>query len=104
MEVKAFTTNTNVVIAKFMYEYIFVKFSYLLTLVTNYIIHFISDVIKYLTNHFLLKHVSSTTYYPQENGQAKSTNKFIVNFIIKLINEVIKQIGMNIYLLHFFHV
>jgi len=26
--------------------------------------HFINDDIKHLTNHFLLKHVNSTTYYP----------------------------------------
>jgi hypothetical protein len=32
-----------------------------LTIVINQGIHFINDVVKYLTNHFLLKHVSSTT-------------------------------------------
>jgi hypothetical protein len=40
-----------------------------------------------LTNHFLMKHVSSTTYYPQGNGQAKSTNKVFGTLLIKLINE-----------------
>jgi hypothetical protein len=29
---------------------------------------FINDAIKYLTNHFVLKDVSSITYYPQGNG------------------------------------
>jgi hypothetical protein len=48
-------------------------------------VHFINDAIKYLTNHFLLKHLSFITYYPQENEHAKSTNKFIVNFITKLV-------------------
>jgi hypothetical protein len=35
-----------------------------LTIVTNQGVHFINDVIKYLIDHFLMKHVSSTTYYP----------------------------------------
>jgi hypothetical protein len=34
--------------------------------------HFINDAIKYLTNHFILKHISYNVYYPQGNGQAKS--------------------------------
>jgi len=33
-----------------------------------------------------MKHVSFTTYYPEGNGQAKSTNKFVVNLITKLVS------------------
>jgi hypothetical protein len=58
-------------------------------------VHFINNVIKYFNDHFLLKHLSFTTYYPQGNGHAKSINKFIVNFIIKLVRT--RQIGMIIY-------
>jgi hypothetical protein len=46
-----------------------------------------NDVIKYLTNHFLLKHVSSTTYYPQGNGQVGFTNKVFGALLTKLVNE-----------------
>jgi hypothetical protein len=35
----------------------------------------------------MLKHVSSTTYYPQGNGQVKSTNKIIGRLLTKLVNE-----------------
>jgi hypothetical protein len=35
----------------------------------------------------LLKHVSSTTYYSQGNGQAKFTNKVIGRLLTKLVNE-----------------
>jgi hypothetical protein len=35
----------------------------------------------------LLKHVCSTTYYPQGNGQAKSINKVIGRLLTKLVNE-----------------
>ncbi len=34
-----------------------------------------------------MKHVSFTTYYPQGNGQAKSTNKVIGRLLTKLVNE-----------------
>jgi hypothetical protein len=34
-----------------------------------------------------MKHVSSTTYYPQGNGQAELPNNFVVNLITKLVNE-----------------
>ncbi len=48
---------------------------------------FINDAIKYLTNHFVLKDVSSITYYPQGNGQVKSTNKELGTPLIKLVSE-----------------
>jgi hypothetical protein len=47
-----------------MYKCILVKFGCPLIIIRDQGVHFINDDIKYLTNHFLLKHVSSTTYYP----------------------------------------
>jgi hypothetical protein len=44
------------------------KFGCPLTSVTNQGVHYINDVIKHLIKHFILKHVSSTTYYPHGNG------------------------------------
>ncbi len=44
-------------------------------------------LLKNLSNHFLIKHVQFTTYYPQGNGQAKSTNKFIIKLITKFVSE-----------------
>jgi hypothetical protein len=58
-----------------------------LTIVIDQGVHFINDAIKYLTNHFLMKHVSSTTYYPQGNGQAKFTSKVLGTLLSKLVNE-----------------
>ncbi len=37
--------------------------------------------------HFLLKHVSSTTYYPQGNGQVESINKVLRTLLTKLVSE-----------------
>jgi hypothetical protein len=87
IEAKALKTNTVVVIARFMYEYILTKFGCPLTIVTDQGVHFINDIFKYLIKQFLLKHDSSTTYYPQGNGQAESTNKDIGRLLTKLVNE-----------------
>ncbi len=70
-----------------MYECILTKFRCPLTIVIDQGVHFINDVIKYLTFHFLLKHVSSTTYYPQGNGQVEFTNKVFGTLLTKLVSE-----------------
>jgi hypothetical protein len=87
VEVRALKTNIAVVITKFLYECILTKFGCPLTIVTYKGINFINNAIKYLTNHFLLKHVSSTTYYPQRNGQDESTTKVLGTLLTKLVSE-----------------
>ncbi len=68
METKTLRTNTTTFIAKFMYECILSRFGCPLIIVKDQGIHFINDAIKYLINRLLMKHVSSTIYYPQGNG------------------------------------
>jgi hypothetical protein len=86
VEARTLRTNTTVVIAKKLYECILTKFGCPLTIITNKGVHFINDAIKYLTDHFLMKHVSSTTYYPQGNGQVESINKVLGTLLTKLIS------------------
>jgi hypothetical protein len=69
VEVRGLRTNIATVIAKILYECIFTRFGCPLTIVTDQGIHFIDDVIKYLTNHFMMKHVSFITYYLKGNGE-----------------------------------
>jgi hypothetical protein len=64
VEVRALIINIVVVTTKILYECILTRFGCPLTIVTNQGVHFINDAIKYLTYHFLLKHVSFTTYDP----------------------------------------
>jgi len=68
VEAKALKTNIATVITNFLYECILIRFGCPLTIVTNQGVRFINDVIKHLIDQFLLKHVSSITYYPQGNG------------------------------------
>jgi hypothetical protein len=51
------------------------RFGCPLTIVTHQGTHFINDAIRYLINHFILKHTNSIVYYPKGNGQAKFANK-----------------------------
>jgi len=58
-----------------------------LTIVTDQSTHFINNVIKYLINHFIFKHISYIIYYLQGNGQVESTNKVFGTLLSKLVNE-----------------
>jgi hypothetical protein len=68
VETKALHTNTSVVITKFIYDFIFTRFGCLIILINDQGIHLINNAIEILTNHFLLRHMIRTIYYPQGNG------------------------------------
>jgi hypothetical protein len=68
VEARTLKTNIVVVTTNFLYECILTKFGCPLTIIIDQGVHFIIDAINYLTNHFILKHVSSTTYNFQGNG------------------------------------
>jgi hypothetical protein len=42
---------------------------------------------QYFIDHFNFKHTSFIVYYPQGNGQTKSTNKVFGTLLTKLVNE-----------------
>jgi len=77
VEAKALRTNTVVIIAKFMYEYILTKFGCPLTIVIDQGVHFTNDAIKYLTNHFMLKHVSFTTIILKGMGRPSLLTRYL---------------------------
>jgi hypothetical protein len=41
--------------------------------------NFINHAIKYLTNNFMLKHVNSTTYYPQGMGKLNQLTRSLAH-------------------------
>jgi hypothetical protein len=75
MEAQALHTHTIVMIVKFLYEHILICFGCPLTIFIDQGTHFMNDTIKYLTDHFILRHTNSNVYYPQGNNQARFTNK-----------------------------
>ncbi len=49
VEAKTLKTNTIVVTTRFLYEYILTRFGFPCTIVIDQKVHFINDIIKYLT-------------------------------------------------------
>jgi transposase InsO family protein len=87
VEAKALKTNITTSITKFLYECMLTMFGCPLIIVIDQGVHFINEAIKYLIDHFLLKRVSSISYYSQVNGHVESTNKVLGTLLTKLINE-----------------
>jgi hypothetical protein len=87
VEAKVLCANTTAITTKFLYDHIFIRFGYPLTNMIDQGAHFINDAIRYLSNHFILRHTSSIIYYPQGNGQIESTNKVFDTLFTKLVNE-----------------
>ena len=87
VEARALRTNSAQETAQFLYESVLSRFGCPLYLVSDQGSHFLNGTIHVLTEHFLLQHTTSTTYYPQGNGQAESTNKVIVKMLQKLVND-----------------
>ena len=86
VEARALKDNTARLTAKFLCEEIITKFGCPLEFVSDQGGHFINDTIKVLTQEFIILHQKSTTYYPQVNGQADSTNKVIKIALTKMVN------------------
>jgi hypothetical protein len=70
------------------------QFSYPTHLVNDQGSHFINDIIEVSTTKFKIINHKSTTYYPQNNGQAKLTNKTFKRMLTKMVNNGITLIGM----------
>jgi transposase InsO family protein len=80
-------TNTTAITTKFVYKHILTRFGCPLTIVIDQGTHFNNDVIRYFTNHFILRHTIYIIYYPQGNGHVESTNKVFGTLLTKLVNE-----------------
>ena len=87
VEARALRTNSTHETAQFWYEAILTQFGCPLHLVSDQGSHFLNGTIQVLTEHFLLRHTTLTTYCLQGNSQAESTNKVIVTMLQKLVND-----------------
>jgi transposase InsO family protein len=62
-------------VVDFIFEEIFTRFGVPREIVTDQGSRFTSNLVKYITKQYYIKHQKSTPYHPQENGHVDSTNK-----------------------------
>eukprot|EP00253_Pinus_taeda_P028776 PITA_28776 len=75
VEAKALFSATKHSIISCLYEDIFTRFGVPREIVTDQGSQFTSNMVKKLMEEYKVKHIKSTPYHPQENGQVESTNK-----------------------------
>jgi hypothetical protein len=66
--------------------------------------HFIYDEIRYLSDHFILKHISYTIYYLKIKKHIKFANKVSGTLLTKLVNENKNDWDMNTYPQFYSHI
>ena len=76
---------THQVIMRFLYENIFSRFGCLVRLVTNNAPTFKARALVNMCESMGIQLVHSTSYYPQGNGLAESSNKSLARIIRKLL-------------------
>jgi transposase InsO family protein len=74
-EAKPVESCTKEVAAKFIYKDVIIRFGCPLTLINDHGTHFVNETIKFILDFFLIDHIKTTTYHPQENGAVESFNK-----------------------------
>ena len=95
-EAKALRNNTAAEVAKFLYENIMTRFGCPVELVSDQGTHFLNQMIEELTTKHMIIHKKSSTYDPQCNGYAKSTNKILVKTLKKIIEGHKKEWDRNL--------
>jgi transposase InsO family protein len=85
VEVKEMKDATEKRVVEFLQESIFSRFGYPREIVTDQGSQFTSRLIKKIMQQHHICQRKSTSYHPQENGQAEVTNKELENILTKTI-------------------
>jgi len=86
VEAKALLSTTENSVFNFLYEDIFTRFGVPRKIVIDEGSQFTSNMMEKLMEEYKIKHMKSTPYHPQENGQVESRNKVIESIITKTIH------------------
>jgi hypothetical protein len=85
VEAIPFEKATGTAIANFIWEYIICRFGIPHKIVTDNGTHFINKDVRAMTKHYRMKHLKSSLYYPQGNGQAEATNRMLLCILSKMV-------------------
>ena len=86
--VEAIATKKNdaMTAAKFIFEYIIVRFGCPLELVSDRGKHFLNKVIRYITDLYFIRHRKTTPYNPKANGLTERANGLMEKILLKIIS------------------
>ena len=87
VEIKATQRNDSYTSAKYLFEYIFMRYSLPIKIVSDRGKHLLNEVIENLQDKFMVLHKNFAPYHPQANDQAKSTNKILKMVLTKIVSE-----------------
>ena len=87
--VEAIPTRTNEasVVAKFLRSHIFTRFDTPRALITDGGTHLCNKLVDKVLQKYGVRHRTSLTYHPQENGQAEVSNREIKSIMEKTVNS-----------------
>ena len=87
--VEAIPTRTNEasVVAKFLCSHIFTRFDTPRALITDGGTHLCNKLVDKVLQKYGVRHRTSLTYHPQENGQAEVSNREIKSIMEKRVNS-----------------
>jgi IS30 family transposase len=83
VELRAIESNDAQSIASFFYEDVICRHGVPEILTTDQGTEFINEFLTTLTNTYHIRHIKTTTYHPQGNGQVERTNKTIKDILAK---------------------
>uniref|UniRef100_A0A2N9G339 Integrase catalytic domain-containing protein n=1 Tax=Fagus sylvatica TaxID=28930 RepID=A0A2N9G339_FAGSY len=77
--------GTGAALANFIREHIITHFGIPYKLISDNGTPFINKDVREVLEHYRVKHRHSTPYYPQGNGQAKTTNRMLLQILSKMV-------------------
>ena len=83
VEIRALESNDAQSIASFFYEDVICRHGVPEILTTDQGTEFINEILTILTNTYQIRHIKTTAYHPQGNGQVERTNKTIKDILAK---------------------
>jgi hypothetical protein len=87
VEARALTEADAQSIATFLHEDIFCRHGVPTRLTSDQGSEFVNELIAVLTRNFGIRHIRTTPYHPQANGQVERTNQTLKNLLAKLAKD-----------------
>jgi len=87
VEARATKNNDARTAASFLFTEIMMRFGHPLELVSDRGLHFLNDMVRSLTEKYLIKHRKTTPYNPMANGLTERANGIIERALNKMVSE-----------------